>query len=480
MKFSAFLTILFLSFNGLAQDKYWSKIQLTQDLDSLIFTLEHVHPDLFIYCTPSEYNTAKEILYLSIEDSMTLNGFGQQVGKFLKILKDSHTQVGYSYLWNKHLLNKGRILPIRKKGTFVVNGELAQIQPGDSLIAINGIPLEEINQRAGHFSLIEGNATESDIRMRDALFSMTTALFVIKDNDSINISIHRIKDNGDTTITVQRKTLDYKAWQKARKKTTPNEDPAVMFKKKGNKTAYLKVSTFAPSRLFQYQRKIKHAFRTIQHQKLDTLIIDIRGNSGGLSTEVEYLYSFIDPKGYNTPANIVGRKSKVSDQRFPFLNKKFVQWWVCHFLKNQEDVFNYVQLRKLPMYAIDTVYFSKPCVQKKYVFNKTTILWADGLTASAGVDFTHHFHETNRGEHWGEPVMGPMTGTYGNTFPYSLSNTHLVVNISTIRYNYNNHFQYSPQPIQPHYRIYWKRINFVKGQDPYWEEFKKRSNLRTP
>ena len=57
---------------------------------------------------------------------------------------------------------------------------------------------------------------------------------------------------------------------------------------------------------------------------IDTLIIDLRGNAGGLSTEVEYLYSFIDKKGYNTPSNIVGKRSKISDQKYRFLNRKWV------------------------------------------------------------------------------------------------------------------------------------------------------------
>ncbi len=480
MRTFIFLILCFLAVTGFSQEKKWPKEQLKKDVDSLVFCLERSHPDLFIYCTPEEYQTAKATLYSSLVDSMSLPIFAQQMGRFLKTLKDSHTQVGYSYLWQHHLLNKGSILPIRKRGGYIAQGNLANLQPGDSLLSINDIPLEQINEWAGDFSLIEGDAIVSDYRMRDALFSLTTALFVIKKSDSISIKVQRFLNERDTIIHIRTQTLNRKAWEKARKKSTSTEDPPVFFQKRGNKTAYLKVSTFAPPNLIRYQRKIKKAFQKIDRQNLDTLIIDIRGNSGGLSTEVEYLYSFIDPNGYNTPANIVGRKSKISDQRFPFLNRKLVQWWVMHFLKNQEDIYNYVELRRIPLYAIDTVYFHKPCIRKKGVFNKTAILWADALTASAGVDFTHHFHETKRGEHWGEPVMGPMTGTYGNTFPYILPISHLIVNISTIRYNYTNQFQYTPTPIEPDFKINWKRSNFVKGEDPYWEEFKKRSNLRTP
>lgn len=70
--------------------------------------------------------------------------------------------------------------------------------------------------------------------------------------------------------------------------------------------------------------------------------------------------------------------------------------------------------------------------------------------------------------------MGPMTGTFGNTFPYSLPKTQLTVNISTIRYNYNDRFQYSLEPIAPHVPIQWKRSNFIQQEDPYWNHFKKK------
>ena len=464
----------------IAQGKSWSKIQLLQDADSFFFSLEHAHPDLTLYCGRTQYESAKMQMYHSLRDSMNTAEFAKAIAKVLKTLRDSHSQVSYSFLWNHHLENRGCVLPIRKRGHWVSKGNLAQLLPGDSLIAINGVSIDQIDEWAKDFALIEGDAIASEIRMTDMLFSLTTALFVIQKNPSIEISFARKCNEQDSIITRSCATLNKRQWNKHLKKSSSNEPPAVKFQPKGPKTGLLRVTTFAPKKFLHFHNTIRRSFKKIQRHHLDTLIIDLRGNAGGLSTEVEYLYSFIDPKGYNTPANIVGRRSKISDQKYQFLNHRWVQWWVEHALKNQEDIYNYVQLRKQPMYAIDTVYFKNPMTQRKWVFNRTVILWADALTASAGVDFTHHFHETSRGEHWGESVMGPMTGTFGNTFPYNLPNTHLTVNISTIRYNYNNSFTYSSEPIQPHVKVEWKRSNFTQQDDPYWIYFKKKSKLRTP
>lgn len=480
MRIFIILLLFTLSLTCQSQGKNWSKTQLIQDIDSFFFALEHSHPDLTLYCSLADYHTAKEQLYHSITDSMSTGKFALAIGKLFKTIKDSHSQVSYSFLWNHHLDNGGCVLPIRKRGHWVSKGDLANLLPGDSLIAINGVSIDQIDEWAKDFALIEGDAVTSEIRMTDMLFSLTTALFVIQNNPSVEISFARKCNEQDSIIINSCSTLNKKQWQKHVKKSPSNEPPAVKFQPKGPKTGLLRVTTFAPKRFLHFHRTIRRSFKKMHQLQLDTLIIDLRGNAGGLSTEVEYLYSFIDRKGYNTPANIVGRRSKISDQKYQFLNHPWVQWWVEHALKNQEDIYNYVQLRKQPLYAIDTVYFKNPMMQKKWVFNKTVILWADALTASAGVDFTHHFHETSRGEHWGESVMGPMTGTFGNTFPYDLPNTHLTVNISTIRYNYNNSFTYSSAPIQPHVKVEWKRSNFTQQEDPYWIYFKKKSKLRTP
>ena len=457
----------------IAQNTYWSKAQLRQDADSLIFNIEHAHPDLFIYITESDWRLAKTHFVNQLSDSMTTAQFGKAIGELFKSMKDSHSQISYGFLWDDHLKNGGRVLPISKRGHLVTKGSLAHLLPGDSLIKIQGFSIDSIDHLAGSFSLLEGQAWKSEKRMRDVLFSLTCALFVIKNNANIEITASRWTENGDSTFTITCATFNEQQWKKEVKKQGNQNFGDVAFENKSNDVGYLKVSTFAPHKFIRYQRKIKRAFKNLMRNDIDTLIIDLRGNAGGLSTEVEYLYSFIDKKGYNTPSNIVGKRSKISDQKYRFLNRKWVQWWVDHFLKNQEDIFNYVQLRKQPIFSIDTVYFHKPLIQKKWVFEKTVILWADALTASAGVDFTHHFHETQRGEHWGEPVMGPMTGTYGNTFPYSLPISKIKVNISTIRYNYNNQFIYSDIPIEPNLKIQWTRQNIIHREDAYWEQFKK-------
>jgi C-terminal processing protease CtpA/Prc len=128
----------------------------------------------------------------------------------------------------------------------------------------------------------------------------------------------------------------------------------------------------------------------------------------------------------------------------------------------------------------DTVYFHQNFKQPKHIFQSKVLLWVNGLSASAAVDFTHAIREKKRGEIWGEPVMGGMKGTFGNTTGTLLLHSKLQVQISTIRYNYDASWVYDPISIVPDIPVEITKENIALEQDAFKELLKKRSNLRTP
>jgi hypothetical protein len=94
----------------------------------------------------------------------------------------------------------------------------------------------------------------------------------------------------------------------------------------------------------------------------------------------------------------------------------------------------------------------------------------NGLTASAGVDFTNAFLSKSRGLIIGEACMGPQTGTFGNPAQYRLPNSHLSFYIATIRYNYDQSFVVDRNPIQPHMQANWKSEDIENKRNSFKEE----------
>jgi C-terminal processing protease CtpA/Prc len=471
MRFGFILIFIFLTHFtfGQVEKKILSVSEMKADLDSLLHTIAIAHPDPTAYCGTELWKEAQAVAYNQVQSPMTTVGFSWVVSQLLRTLNDSHTQISYGALWRQHLTNGGNVLPIRKRGSLVVKGPKAGLSPGDELISIEGWTLAQIDDMALAYSAREGDSPISEKRMQDALFSLTIAQFVIQDKDSVGI-VYR--DSAGETRSIRCKTMNNKDWKRYLKelnrvKEMPN------FKMEDG-VGFLQIPSFAPDDFAQQHRVIRRAFRKMHHQHSDTLVIDLRNNAGGLSTEVEYLYSFLSPDGCNTPHNIISKASKIGRQRYRILNRKFVQKVILKTMKKQENIYQYVYLRSQPLGHQDTVYFHQALIQPRHLYNGKVILWVNGLSASASVDFTHAIRLNHRGEIWGEPVMGGMKGTFGNTSTYTIPNSKLIAQISTIRYNYDASWQYDTQPIAPDVWIDWTPDEIRNGIDPYPTFLKKK------
>ncbi len=454
---------------------FLSPVDMKADLDSLIQTIDAAHPDPTAYCGNSAWEKAKSMAYQQVCEPMSTPAFGWVISELLGTLQDSHTQLNYISFWRNHLDQGGRVLPIRKRNKWVVKAPKAGLDPGDELIAIEHFTIDQIDQISRVFAMTEGDSWVSEDRMVDALFSLILAPFVIQDKDSIQITFV------DRTGQLQKKkvaTMTKLQWDHYLKELNKQKEEAEFHIDGG--ICFLTIPSFAPKRFGKQHRTIKKAFKKIHQHEIDSLVIDLRNNAGGLSTEVEYLYSFLDPNGANTPHNIISKSSKLARTRYPILNHRWIQKIILTLFKKQENIYNYVYLRSQPLGQQDTVYFHQNFKQPKHIFQSKVLLWVNGLSASAAVDFTHAIRKKKRGEIWGEPVMGGMKGTFGNTTGTLLHHSKLQVQISTIRYNYDASWVYDPISIVPDIPVEITKENIALEQDAFKELLKKRSNLRTP
>jgi C-terminal processing protease CtpA/Prc len=262
--------------------------------------------------------------------------------------------------------------------------------------------------------------------------------------------------NSADTIEVDLKGYQRKEFYKERMKRmhARQPSPVQLTLDSANNLAILQVATFAPTAAKRYRKLIADCFRQIKEGNYSNLIIDLRNNGGGSSSLVEYVYSFIDTTGYNTPSNVIGRNSRLSNSRSRLMNSVVGDLVMAIFFARNEDVQSFRHISHLPLGSIDTVYFKNPVKQpSSVVFKGFCYVLINGLTASAAVDFTSAFRKRNRGALIGQQCLGPITGTWGNPAAYVLPRTGLRVSIATIRYNYDDTFRYDRQGIMPDYWV---------------------------
>ena len=438
-------------------DSLYFRSDLISDLESLKQELMKSHPGPFEFCDERYFQKVYEASNFAVEDRTSLAEFSLIVSNLLNTLRDSHTAIDYGQLLDLQFAAGGYYMPLSlelsqasdSNRILIANDWEERISPGSELLAINGIAKEKLLKRAMDYACIEGDAEDARKNVAVSILTICAGLKVAyQSTNQVKVVDYITGDTLDVSVKGYQRKEFYK--ERTRQSQALHPYPVQLKLDSDNNLAILQVSTFAPSSSKKYRRQIADSFRQIKESKLQNLILDLRNNGGGSSSLVEYLYSFIDTAGYNTPSNVIGRNSRLSNSRSRLMNSVFADVVMALFFARDEDVQSFRHFAQLPLGAVDTVYFKNPAKQAPdAVYNGNCYVLMNGLTASAAVDFTSAFKKRNRGVLVGRQCLGPITGTWGNPAAFTLPKTGLRVSISTIRYNYDNTFRYERAGILP-------------------------------
>jgi len=437
-------------------DSLFYRSDLIADLEALKQELLKSHPNPFEFCDEKYFNKVYEASTYAIDERTSLAEYSLIVANLLNTLRDSHTSIDYGQLQDLQLAYGGYFLPLGiermndSRLRLLIKRDWEQIiTPGSELLAINGIDKDKLFKYAMSYACIEGDADEAKKAVATSILMICAGLkSPFKAENQV-----RIVDfiSGDT-LDLVLKGYDRKEFyrERYRREMAENPYPVALEIDDEHNLAILKVSTFAPAGSRKYKKRIEESFSQILEGNYGNVIIDLRNNGGGSSAMVEYLYSFLDSAGYNTPSNVIGRNSLLASGRSRFMYSTLGDIITFLFFAKNEDVQSFRHFAELPLGGIDTVYFKNPTRQMPAsVYKGNCFVLINGLTASASVDFTNAFKQRKRGVIVGQQCLGPVSGTWGNPAAFTLSRTGLRVSIATIRYNYDNSFQYERNAIMP-------------------------------
>ncbi len=449
----------FLSSAGFAQqrlDSLYFRSDLIADLELLKQELLRSHPNPFEFCDQAYFNKVYEASTYAIDERTTLADYSLIVANLLNTLRDSHTAIDYAQLQNLQLMNAGFYLPLRlervsdQRTRLLVKRDWEdKVTPGSELISINGVGSEQLFKHALDYACIEGDADEAKKSVATSIVMICAGLK--KPFAAVN-QVKVVDFISGDTLELAMKGYAGKEFYRERYSHEQLEEPypvSLQIDDEHN-MAVLKVATFAPAGARKYRKRIEESFQKVIEGNYANLVVDLRGNGGGSSAMVEYLYSFLDSAGYNTPSNVIGKNSALASSRSRIVNSLLGDIIAFLFYAHNEDVQSFRHFAELPYGSMDTVFFSIPTKQlPAQVFPGRCFVLINGLTASAAVDFTNAFKQRHRGTIVGQQCLGPVTGTWGNPASFTLINTGLSVSIATIRYNYDDSFLYDRNAIMP-------------------------------
>jgi C-terminal processing protease CtpA/Prc len=437
-------------------DSLYFKSDLISDLESLKQELLKSHPNPFEFCDEKYFNKVYEASTYAIDERTSLADFSLIVANLLNTLRDSHTAIDYWQLLDLQFAGNGYFLPLgierlpdERVRLLVKKDWEGKVTPGSELVSVNGVDKTALFKHAMDYACIEGDADEARKAVATSILMICAGL---KKPYAAENTIRVVDYNSGDTVEVSLKGYTRKEFYRERYKHEAAEQPfpVNLDIDDEHNLAVLKVSTFAPSGSKKYKKRIAESFRLVKEGNYGNLVIDLRSNGGGSSAMVEYLYSFLDSSGYNTPSNVIGRNSELAASRSRLMNSMLGDIVTFLFFAKNEDVQSFRHFAELPLGGIDTVFFKDPTRQlNSSVYHGKCYVLINGLTASAAVDFTNAFKQRKRGEIVGQQCLGPITGTWGNPASFTLERSRLRVSIATIRYNYDDSFRYDRNAIMP-------------------------------
>lgn len=287
-----------------AQDlRTLSPDEMQADVFQLTEALTRLHGGLTRYATAEEIEEGFGTLALAAEEGpLDVVSFHRRVSELIAKIGCGHSRVLLGAQDRAAALSRRGLLPF----TVLLDGERAWIvrvldpssglRPGQELLGVDGIPLAEIRARAS--ACLSGDGFIQSGKERE-LESSFAELFVLLVGDA-RTGPYELQLTGQAD-PVRVAGLAPEAHRSAR---GPEPEPKLIRLEllPADDAAWLSIARFGnpPASEPDFLAQLEASFRTLREKKVAHLILDLRGNGGGVdmfgATLVSYLAS--KPFGY--------------------------------------------------------------------------------------------------------------------------------------------------------------------------------------
>lgn len=422
-KLLSIVLCLLIGVNLSGQEARFSSKELKKDLDSLVSFIEQVHPNPYANVSKKEIYKAIKRCDKMLSDSIGPIQYFTMISPIVSRLMDGHTGVSFPYAeWRALNPYCFPFNPeISSEGKLFVPENMSDLPQGAELLSINGVSGRQIFQTL--INSISGESTNFRMSiLKQSFVERFGAFYGFKSGYKI-----KYKLGGETnTVTISGYKLnDLLKLMKKRKSNAQtkgsNENAPYAFKLLADKkTGLIDFNSFSGEK--QFAAFLDTAFSTMQREKAENLIIDLRSNGGGNSALGDELFQYIS----NVPFAQFGKTTiKYSDKRRQF----YESYRKEGFLANLNDsAFNALVSQKS-----DTVLKYENSLialrDNKLRFKGNVYLLTGNKTFSSASKFAWCFHHFNMGKIVGEETGGYIV-CFGDIIYSTLPKSKLQIHIS--------------------------------------------------
>jgi C-terminal processing protease CtpA/Prc len=464
---SLFFFLFFVSLSVFAQkkqpynpNKKFSAQALKEDFRQLRFAIEEFHAGAFLYTSADSLKKVFDNYEASLTDSLTERQFRNQLYPVTEAVKCGHAGVSSSKARQKYFKKQAiKILPF---DLYYIDSQLVVMQ---NLSKDSSIKIGEI------VTSIEGESTANMVKKMFAAngsdgFNLTNRYYSFERGVQFEYTRHYTEKDtfqlqfmdstkAIRTIRVAALLSDSFPFSKA-KLLKP------IYKNKGNrfylaeKDSTIAVLDLLAERMTGYRKFYKKSFKYLNDNKLDKLVVDLRGNGGGfmlnpgdllgyLLQEKDYVEVIREKKALSIK-KALGRKTgvKFTEIFFPLIPS----------VKRVKDDPRFFHIK----------IFFKP---KKHHFYKGKIfVLTDGGTFSAASYIAAYLKKYNRATFIGSETGGGESGCSAFLMPHiELPNTKLQYRLPLYSVKHNTSPKLIGRGVMPDLLINYQKDNLLKMKD---------------
>jgi hypothetical protein len=277
--------------------------QLVKDFNFLIKKVKEVHPDCYAYVSENDLNKAEKESISKLNKNMTRQEFFKIIAPFFGLLKDGHSQ-----LWipsqdrNKKAIKNILFFPLKiefnKQNTCYIKKNLSSdtiLCEGDELLTINNLPIEKV--RDSLLLFFNGERQEFKIKVLENMYFELLLWYIYDFKNSFNIEYLDSKNKELKKTSIKGISFDKVKSQGVNPDLIPKEK--LKFRLSNDSSiAIFTIKSFDGNKT-EFINFYKSCFEKIKENSIQNLIIDIRENGGGNSSNCDTLLRYLTDSAFS-------------------------------------------------------------------------------------------------------------------------------------------------------------------------------------
>lgn len=423
-------------------DSYLTKQQMVNDIDSLTYTFEKVHPNPYRFFEKSQIQSKMDSIKMELPDSLTTIKFWRVIDQIIIGYNDAHSKAEDAYVLTDYVKNNKLFFPLSAR----IHNNKILVSHSENLeqILLEGTEIKQINGKSDEEIIRDlfKHATRETQLLKLLEISDDFGFYLWKTYDwNSDFKIHYANNDSTSIDSIALKGIK---WEN-RKTSTKNESQSYSFKLLDNKVGYMKITDFNGDEN-EIEHFYKQSFKSLSDNNSSHLILDFRGHIGGADSYGENLAKYFAKEPFRKLSKaywkITPEFKEAFDRKFV---PKSIRWFKPVYLVNEySSIFYGAETNEL----VTVDYEMKNPLTKEKRFLGNVYLITDHNTFSAGSIFAEMFKHYNMGRIIGQPTGNLYSFNGFALANFTLPNSKLSYQVSSV-YNVANNEEEGMNSVEP-------------------------------